>query len=87
MESLVATPGIEICIVRKWTIARDLEVVELQLRYCVLKRIAVGLGYFPSCQICKAKGRELQYLFKKRCTHIEEVRVNRMMGTPSAFSL
>ena len=58
----VAAAGVEVHTGRKWSAARELQVAEARLRQRVLVGTVAteqaGLGYFPSYQVSKAKGKE-----------------------------
>lgn len=68
-DSKVAAAGIEVDSGRKWSAARELQVVEGQLRQRALVGVMAtgqsGLGFFPSCQIGRASGKECQHLLQE----------------------
>lgn len=81
----VAAAGTEVRTGRKWNAARELQVAEARLRQKALVRMVAswraGLGYFPSCQVSKAKGKEqLHLLHEEVRAGAEEERVSQMVG-------
>lgn len=78
----IAAAGIEVCTGMKWRAARELQVAEAQFsQMALVGMVAAGLGYIPSHQISKAKGREQRHLLKGEvCSDIQELRVSRMVG-------
>lgn len=81
----VAAAGIEVRTSRKWSTTRELQVAEEWLRQKVLVGTVAkgrsGLGFFPSCQIGKANGKEQQHLLQEEvCAGVEEVLRRRMVG-------
>lgn len=65
----VAAAGIEVRTGRKWKAARELQVAEARLRQKALVGMVAsgraGLGYFPSCQVSKAKAKERLHLLQE----------------------
>lgn len=68
-DSKVAAAGIEVHSGRKWSAARELQVVEGRLRQRALVGVMAagqsGLGFFPSCQVGRARGKKCQHLLQE----------------------
>lgn len=81
----VAAAGIEVHTGRKWNAARELQVAEARLRQKALVGTVAsgrtGLGYFPSFQVSKAKGKERLHLLQEEVrAGAEEEWVSQMVG-------